>query len=556
MDQNSRRRPKTILDTCGEEIVRIITPVSICMLTVVILVSILNGDASSISDGGGSSITTMATVVYSENSSDSIWDKLKGALLNSLVFVVVVTLVTFLLVLLFYFRCTRFLKYYMGFSAFLVLGFMGAEIALFLIQDFSFPVDCVTFAVLWFNFTVTGVLAVLMSKMALFVTQSYLVVIGVLVAYWFTLLPEWTTWVLLVAMALYDLAAVLLPGGPLRLLVELAISRDEEIPALVYEARPVIHDYGPTSDVVRRRVWREEMSHLGENRNSENETNFVNVEEGRVMTVENELNAPLIQRVVDNVRLNFVENSVSSNDLVLEGIGLGSSGAIKLGLGDFIFYSVLVGRAAMYDFMTVYACYLAIIAGLGVTLLLLAFYRKALPALPVSILLGSEEYFRARTRVRGFQMTGNHSKMPRGIAYNEQRCICRTSASQVLNNIKWIRTSQLGLSQQPAAMVNVPKTKKTFCKSKQCKKHTLHKVTQYKKGKDSLAAQGKRRYDRKQSGYGGQTKPVFHKKAKTTKKIVLRLQCQGCKHVSQHPIKRCKHFEIGGDKKGKGTSLF
>ncbi len=39
-----------------------------------------------------------------------------------------------------------------------------------------------------------------------------------------------------------------------------------------------------------------------------------------------------------------------------------------------------------------------------------------------------------------------------------------------------------------------------------------HKVTQYKKGKDSLAAQGKRRYDRKQSGYGGQTKPVFHKK--------------------------------------------
>ncbi|KAL9321426.1 hypothetical protein ACSQ67_013265 [Phaseolus vulgaris] len=105
-------------------------------------------------------------------------------------------------------------------------------------------------------------------------------------------------------------------------------------------------------------------------------------------------------------------------------------------------------------------------------------------------------------------------------------------------------------------MVNVPKTKKTYCKSKECRKHTLHKVTQYKKGKDSIAAQGKRRYDRKQSGYGGQTKPVFHKKAKTTKKIVLRLQCQGCKHVSQHPIKRCKHFEIGGDKKGKGTSLF
>ncbi|KAI5071556.1 hypothetical protein GOP47_0013807 [Adiantum capillus-veneris] len=102
-------------------------------------------------------------------------------------------------------------------------------------------------------------------------------------------------------------------------------------------------------------------------------------------------------------------------------------------------------------------------------------------------------------------------------------------------------------------MVNVPKMKKSFCKGKDCKKHTLHKVTQYKKGKDSLYVQGKRRYDRKQSGYGGQTKPVFHKKAKTTKKIVLRLQCRSWKHVTQHPIKRCKHFEIGGDKKRKGA---
>lgn len=70
-------------------------------------------------------------------------------------------------------------------------------------------------------------------------------------------------------------------------------------------------------------------------------------------------------------------------------------------------------------------------------------------------------------------------------------------------------------------MVNIPKTRKTYCKGRQCKKHTLHKVTQYKTGKASLFAQGKRRYDRKQSGYGGQTKPVFHKKAKTTKKVSL-----------------------------------
>ncbi|PLN76039.1 60S ribosomal protein L44 [Aspergillus taichungensis] len=107
----------------------------------------------------------------------------------------------------------------------------------------------------------------------------------------------------------------------------------------------------------------------------------------------------------------------------------------------------------------------------------------------------------------------------------------------------------------PRNQVNVPKTRRTYCKSKDCHKHQQHKVTQYKAGKASLYAQGKRRYDRKQSGYGGQTKPVFHKKAKTTKKIVLRLECTACKAKKQLSLKRCKHFELGGDKKTKGAAL-
>ncbi|KAL3374850.1 hypothetical protein AABB24_006374 [Solanum stoloniferum] len=420
MDENSK--PRSVLDSLGEEIVRIVTPVSICMLLVVILVSVLNND----SDSSGPSFTSIATVAYNESSSDSNWDKLKGAILNALVFVVVVTAVTFLLVLLFYFRCTKFLKYYMGFSSFLVLGFMGGEICLFLIGKFRIPIDCVTFVLSLFNFTVVGVLAVFMSKTAIIITQVYLVVIGVLVAYWFTLLPEWTTWVLLVAMSLYDLAAVLLPGGPLRLLVELAISRDEDIPALVYEARPIINpDSVQRGAVVQRRVWRERRDNdIGSDENLESRSNLnstvysslesnsgleslpsigkrnaVDVEDGQVPRPDSELAAPLIQHRI-NVRMNLQEGP--SDDFALEGIGLGSSGAIKLGLGDFIFYSVLVARAAMYDFMTVYACYLAIIAGLGITLMLLAFYQKALPALPVSVLLGVLFYLLTRLLLETF----------------------------------------------------------------------------------------------------------------------------------------------------------
>jgi ribosomal protein L44E len=66
-------------------------------------------------------------------------------------------------------------------------------------------------------------------------------------------------------------------------------------------------------------------------------------------------------------------------------------------------------------------------------------------------------------------------------------------------------------------VVNVPKTLRTFCK----KSAPTSQSAQYKKGRDSLYDQGKWRYDRKQSGYGGQTKLIFQKEVKTTKKIVL-----------------------------------
>lgn len=55
------------------------------------------------------------------------------------------------------------------------------------------------------------------------------------------------------------------------------------------------------------------------------------------------------------------------------------------GLGDFVFYSVLVSKAALYGFTAWAACVVVIVFGLGATLVLLAVYRMALPVRPYAL---------------------------------------------------------------------------------------------------------------------------------------------------------------------------
>jgi presenilin 1 len=400
------------------------------MLIVVLLVSILSSPSSP------SPIT--AAFASASAAGGGAGDDLTSALITAGTFVVFITAATFLMALLFYFRCTPCLRAYMGFSAIWVLLALGGQICLLLVSHLRLPLDVVSFAVLLLNAVAALALATISpASVPISLHQSALVCIAVLTAFYFTLLPEWTTWALLVAMAVYDLGAVLIPGGPLRVLLELAMERNEEIPALIYEARPVDPRHGQNW-----RLWAERRQPpggdldpsstvevigeaLGRRSNSADlstraggaagnpslreflvpdfSSDPANAQARDVLALPETrvdvaaLRVPLIQPHPDRAR-------EEDDDDEEDGIGLGSSGAIKLGLGDFIFYSVLVGRAAMYDYMTVYACYLAIIAGLGVTLLLLAVFRQALPALPVSITLGVLFYVLTRTLLESFVM--------------------------------------------------------------------------------------------------------------------------------------------------------
>jgi large subunit ribosomal protein L44e len=90
--------------------------------------------------------------------------------------------------------------------------------------------------------------------------------------------------------------------------------------------------------------------------------------------------------------------------------------------------------------------------------------------------------------------------------------------------------------------MKVPKEINRYCPK--CNKHTIHKVSIYKRGKEDYMHAGWRRYYRKKRGYGSQPKPIFHKNAKINKKTQPMLKCNDCGRIIQGKSIRIKKYEI------------
>lgn len=451
-------------------------PVSFTMILAAVAVVCINNEETL---EQGEAAMQDAYTVWKGNSSDSAGKALALSLGNAFIMVSAICAMTFVIVFLYKFKFMKCLIGYMVLSSATLLGVLGGSMFEVAIDIYQIPIDVLSFYFAMYNFAVVGIISIFWTKgVPAYVTQGYLVATSVILAWQLAHFDAWTTWTLLVMLALYDLCAVLTPCGPLRALVNLMSEDDSPaMPGLLYEAElpPEARRPGVPNLPTPARS-RSDLATLPTN-TSTTETNDAialnrsSVDEDSARDgndddeVVNELDdptaeVPLAIARVYNLPLVGVfdfstgaDTGVSPTPLLagdmpqdptpsqlksmvtvrlprqggrIERLGRGKTylerdrfgtpkrtlwvdrggkvfaeeydeddeenrkarNSIRLGLGDFIFYSVLVGKAAQYSFATFASCMLVILAGLGGTLILLAVYHHALPALPISIFLG------------------------------------------------------------------------------------------------------------------------------------------------------------------------
>lgn len=411
----------------AKHVIMLFVPVTLCMAVVVATIS----SVSFYTKKNG------AYLIYTpfhdaDKPETDTGTKIWQSFANAFILLGVVIVMTIILLLLYKYRCYKVIHGWLILSSLLLL-FLFAYLYLgVVLQAYNVPMDYITVALLMWNFGVLGMMCI-HWKGPLLLQQGYLITICALMSLVFIkYLPDWTLWVVLGVMVVWDLVAVLSPKGPLRMLVETAQERREPIfPALIYSStimwQTVMGADGdqPDDDGKKKKKKRKprpsedsdavfENSHTASNNEAasdNDEAGFTNrtprTRAGHVSdasidstTARSALSALANwDRTTDRTEENTENRNSQQTDTEEEQEERG----IKLGLGDFIFYGVLVGKASSYgDWNTTLACFVAILIGLCFTLLLLAIFRKALPALPISITFGLVFNFATSELVKPF----------------------------------------------------------------------------------------------------------------------------------------------------------
>lgn len=416
------------VDLITFRICQVIIPVALCALYVVLLTRIIDSNvfrhSPTVLDKTWYHLGLPGGVLGGAGEDETAVTKLVNNIIIVAVFFVLLVLVTLLILLILYMECHACLVYYFYLPSLIIMAVLTPAYLKELLLSLNwFGLDLITLAILDWNFTVLGMMTIFNIYVSgpLCLQQAYLIHnSGLLAVLLLSILPGWAPWMLLGFLVFWDLFAVLAPFGPLNLIINMAEREGiVDMPGLIYTTDMRGFDGGPAEVVLKEQPTTNVATKISGNEqvvspeDGRNQTRSKSPEHQKLQRETRESNAikgssdsgfKMIKEtsmksqleVIDSGKnINNDNRSLANGDQVSDdsqGQRRFEERGLNIGLGDFIFYSLLIGLTSkghnLSDFYMTVATLEALLVGVVLTLIILVMTRKALPALPISIALG------------------------------------------------------------------------------------------------------------------------------------------------------------------------
>ncbi|KAL3986430.1 Presenilin family protein [Acanthocheilonema viteae] len=313
-------------------------------------------------------------------------------MVNGIGCVLMLAVISFALLAMALYDYKRLVQMWLYMSCVLIIFGVFASFLVDLFKAFGFqtaPPILTTFTVI--SYGTVGILVFFTKKTPLYMHQFYVICNCSLVSvFYLRMFPTHTAWFVLVCIIIWDAFAVLAPVGPLRRINEKAHEySDQVLRFLMFTAEDRNNEphEGTTvnkciveSKQQKPKASREKSSITKLDPEAEEEC----IQRRKAPCSKNDVEAEIVGKISANFGTDEKQKNDETNFTVYDALNDGSS--VRLGMGDFVFYSLLVGKAAATrSGMCVAGSVIGILVGLVITLTILSSDDETTPALPVSI---------------------------------------------------------------------------------------------------------------------------------------------------------------------------